>query len=445
LLRATRDAASTWADEFMSGVDNTTNFVKIHDSASCCRWRCRRLSVVKEYECSGHGTAIGALGGADHSDIFIQHPGVQSIEPGEWSAPGLTAGACQAACAVSARCAHFSINGQGTCVFCSACELRQEPGWASWSRLPVGQQFQPTSSIIGPLLEPIVQANYSKELYGARGRVPVKQLRLVWLELLPRRALQLIARSGVCKWESKPPFHPFYVINDMKLNPLMSMWVHQSATLPPAPSRSWVEVLHCPNQFKERHKPNSTELVEAPWKLAPAWFYVAPGSGVSINIGRTLVVESWTKALLALSKAFAHLSAHELCDSRFPLSPKAPLSRVDSLQVIGHREYFSREPRHEIVMLRHHECAPLTAATPGVLCGRPPYLMRCKPKHPGLRGMSRCDSFRRHEYGPKDSHVRRAMKRSMSRFGRRSPCSSSGCYTRMEPEASHFMCPVERG
>ena len=66
------------------------------------------------------------------------------------------------------------------------------------------------------------------------------------------------------------------------------MWVHQPAVSTAAAQDSWVEVLHCANE------PSGKERLLTGWKYAPAWFYAAPGSGVSINVGRTRVVASWT-------------------------------------------------------------------------------------------------------------------------------------------------------
>lgn len=35
------------------------------------------------------------------------------------------------------------------------------------------------------------------------------------------------------------------------------------------------------------------------------------------------------------------------------------VSSLDSVQILGHKEYFSGETRHELVMLRRAECQPL--------------------------------------------------------------------------------------
>ena len=56
------------------------------------------------------------------------------------------------------------------------------------------------------------------------------------------------------------------------------------------PSGAWVEVTHCPNRRAtvERRKREIMPLMR--WKHRPMWFYVAPGSGVSLNLGKTVLI-----------------------------------------------------------------------------------------------------------------------------------------------------------
>ena len=124
--------------------------------------------------------------------------------------------------------------------------------FSSWSKKRgdgVSIRFQRTLPVTRAVLEPLLHGAYSTELYGGRGRVPLRSLRVVWLSLLSRQALHAISTSaGVCKWESKPPLHPFYSVHDMHVNPLNAMWIHPPSGLAPTPrlpNHSWVEVVHC--------------------------------------------------------------------------------------------------------------------------------------------------------------------------------------------------------
>ena len=41
------------------------------------------------------------------------------------------------------------------------------------------------------------------------------------------------------------------------------------------------------------------------------------------------------------------------------------------MSVQAHREYFSHEPRHELILLRRADCSSLDAGSAGLMCGRP--------------------------------------------------------------------------
>ena len=67
------------------------------------------------------------------------------------------------------------------------------------------------------------------------------------------------------------------------------------------------------------------------------------------------------------------------------------VSALDSVQVLAHQEYFNtREPRHELIMLRLLECTPLHASTPQLMCGREPWLRPCVDGEPALRRLASC-------------------------------------------------------
>lgn len=290
-------------------------------------------------------------------------------------------------------------------------------------------------------LAPLLQDNYSVQLYGEPGRVDAKSLRVVWLPLLPPEALRLVARlGGVCKYTSGYPWRPFFTGLDLFANPLNAMWVSwDRGPLGgfPVANHSWVEVTHCP-QGHAGHKGFA-------WQFGPMWLYAAPGSGVSINVGRTAVMSHSDAARLLRrvypsslecacspgcefglkpgspppvrngSSCIRHYSARHLqpdepqrandsSSSAVPrptpksleryercLSREDVVAELDTIQIFDHQEYFSRERRHEIVRLRHDgECARLEPSTPNLMCGRFPHLRRCPPNSTALQRVGRC-------------------------------------------------------
>ena len=87
----------------------------------------------------------------------------------------------------------------------------------------------------------------------------------------------------------------------------------------------------------------------------PAWFYVAPGSGVSINVGRTRVMD--------FGQAEAFMDEHYFNATRGIVVASCSAGKaswtssvqqimastgLDSLQIVDHYEVFSAERRHEV-------------------------------------------------------------------------------------------------
>ena len=229
-----------------------------------------------------------------------------------------------------------------------------------------------------------------------------------------------------------------------------------------------------------RQKGINPTIPIAEWVQLPMWFYVAEGSGVAISIGRTLVVSSYEEVWDPGSELVSPLmwdpgsepvpSRMRVCGIRDPnRRPLRPLCRTpslhqaaaalkqstfwpgldpgsnctseipmreagaipyDSVQILQHREYFSRESRHELIMLRLPNCAPLTAATPGLRCGKPPHhLRRCAPRD--LDRMSRCAGWRR----PFSPAIEGRLRLQSTRRGK---CGSSRCF---RDTSGEYFCP----
>ena len=104
------------------------------------------------------------------------------------------------------------------------------------------------------LLGPLVQDEYSTQLYGAPGRVDMKTLRLLWLALLPASAQRIISAFGICRHEAKPPLQPLLTVIDLNANPRDAVLVQQQRgglvvdegkragllLAQPAPNHTWV-------------------------------------------------------------------------------------------------------------------------------------------------------------------------------------------------------------
>jgi hypothetical protein len=156
-------------------------YVHLGSDASCCSWHCRRAArPLDEAECNGHGHAMGVLGGADRSDIsfdrLLSGVTIKSVSPywsisgnatgsefgfGQWQHRDLTATRCEQACLASARCTSFSMTTAGgipSCVFCSACELRKDPGWQSWLRSEGDGRLRRAQPVTHRTLQPLLQS-----------------------------------------------------------------------------------------------------------------------------------------------------------------------------------------------------------------------------------------------------------------------------------------------
>lgn len=279
------------------------------------------------------------------------------------------------------RCAHSRV-GERDCEYTyGRCHLGR-PGSASEP-----DRSDPCSACDAPCamcdrvarevarLSAYLQEKYSTTLYRRPGAVAADSLSVLWLRLFPAAALRAIALVGVCKVNSAPPSRPYYWGHGIGFGtPLDTIFVHRSRLPQPLPNHSWAEVLHC----RLRHIRNSTFSRGHEY---PFWAYVAPGSGVSVNIGRTLVVRGYGEAL-ALMKAIygAPNPADPDPDFSKELSTHI-LTHFDSVQLVNHREYHSEEPRHELVLLHHHETDSLRdlQASVALRCGRHPDLYECSP------------------------------------------------------------------
>lgn len=368
--------------------------------------------------------------------------------------------ACRAACASMMACRFYSITAQGVCTTCIACdyadrELNSEPEPSLARSVRPIQSFVKSSStalqerrvVTGRVLNDL-QGAYSVALYGAEGRAPdISKLRIVWMPLLSNATLLALAQVGLCHKAARPPLHPFYWSHSrINHNPRNAVWIRPIVADRPAANHTWLEVTHC----AWKHDPH---IHRTDGDAGPMFLYAATGSGVSINTGRTLVFGQVSKAQQALRRAHLlgpcaptppectpnshrqpkvervgnvsqqdvgsrvgrHVGRHVVGrrlskrTSRTCAARSTELDQYDTLQVVGNRDYYKGEARHEVIWTHRSECDELRASDPAVWCGRHPHLNRCTAKSPGLHAMRRCGiyynpSFKKRGFTGTNSH-----------------------------------------
>ena len=229
-----------------------------------------------------------------------------------------------------------------------------------------------------------LQGRYSSLLYGRERCIDGDSLSIIWLPLLDEFTLVLLTSLGVCAWEprlssgSGDSLLPLYAPHSTQA-PGASIWRHHTVAAG-VPSHSWVEVTHVPRLEAQSGWP---------------YFYVAHGSGVSLNVGRTVA--------LRLSSCLDRLDGPNA--TRQLKRYGVDVDRIDSVQMLDACDPAdsamwlppSRGFRHEIVLLSTallsegdtiSEAARATRISadglinytgpPAVMCGRVPFLFKCK-------------------------------------------------------------------
>ena len=239
-----------------------------------------------------------------------------------------SAAACALLCLDKPHCTFFAHERKTRrCVMCNGCDAQPSQGYSAWavqrsvasdtvsnasydqqlqnakralessgevdsgvnssiSREQVGWEQVFVGNVVRALL-PRLNGTYSIRLYGKRGRMPpVDALRLVWLNLLHATDRTRLERHGLCNSQSSPPFYPFYARHGRPVNIPNALWrTNDEAPAPALASSTWVEVTHCAIP--------TTRAGFSAWQHGLFWLFVAPGSGLSVNIGRTRAVASF--------------------------------------------------------------------------------------------------------------------------------------------------------
>lgn len=244
-----------------------------------------------------------------------------------------------------------------------------------------------------------LQGDYSKALYRNHDQVDEKLVNIIWLPLLDTSTLGLLTEIGVClrgpSFASQTlPLHAPH----SPTSPGASVWRHTE--LKGIESYGWVEVTH-------------TAIKKEYASGALPWFYVAHGSGVSLNVGRTVVLDETRSERRCKRGAPTDALGLPSC-----MSEGLNLSALDSIQLIhafdpGWDDTVGISPkqgfRHEILLLTHDlisENENLYSAVnrvatnpqltvdinrvvePALMCGRWPRLFQCDHDYPPLKYMS---------------------------------------------------------
>ena len=133
----------------------------------------------------------------------------------------------------------------------------------------------------------------------------------------------------------------FYLNMSRNQDPPSTLWVWQPPPFAAAPDDSWVEVTHC------------VDIVSFFLEGTGSWMYVAPGSGVFYNCGRTLAFDTHVEAVNHFLGAGTCTDASDECPSHFAALFAAALKEgYDSLQFLKHGDQRCGLMRPEIVDLR---------------------------------------------------------------------------------------------
>lgn len=219
-----------------------------------------------------------------------------------------------------------------------------------------------------PALQRTLQRAYSAQLYGGFDRVPrAPSLKLIWLSLLDNATL--VALPTIC---NEPEFLgtlPPMTANGLKLyakhswlyTPADSVWVYHNSAPHALPSGSWAEVTQCPSATQQ-------------------WYYHAPGSGVSLNIGKSAVLPNHDKFVR---------------NARLQITLRQ--RGFQSIQFLSHINHHNPAnnysstgepaPRHEILLLPRLDGRPHPSPVGQFYCGRHPWLRPCVPADAVVRLM----------------------------------------------------------
>jgi len=218
-----------------------------------------------------------------------------------------------------------------------------------------------------------------------------QELSLIYLNLLPGDSLRNLTRVlGMCR-NSLQQLRQTSVIRMGTSNVLYLYMLGNGAK-----SHQWVEVGHC------QISPNTMQF----YGRAGTWFYLVKGSGVSVNVGKTVVVDEstlgqtnqWSGQVMRMysiiSACLAVRSGHGPAPVQLDAATRAifdwpikDLCELDSIQITNHRDASGDKMFTEIVFLASYgeDKTLLTLIGEGagkhgmnITCGRWPNFYPCE-------------------------------------------------------------------
>ena len=242
-------------------------------------------------------------------------------------------------------------------------------------------------------LQAELNSDYAAALYGPAARFKLDQTRVIWPSLLSSSGRATLKRAVYCRGvqlcnsKSRSRGQHCAERNSTVLfvqppgNFLNSeaLWVHQPEWRLPRPpvTDQWAEVSHCFYWSPHEHVHPGT----------PMFFFHAPGSGVWLNVGRTLLVESSDPSLIAhMHKAVILGYDHRIeplldeLRNRSTVGNISALHDYDSVQfpLYGYSSSWGGQRFTEIVMLKWgREMSFVSQHINHVRCGQLPDLRPC--------------------------------------------------------------------
>lgn len=214
-----------------------------------------------------------------------------------------------------------------------------------------------------------LQSYYSILLYGGDFRCDLGEMRLIWIPLLRPHTVKLLNAS--CQ---ETIDQPFYLAPDQYQ--AAALWVYQPDS-PPLEDHQWVEVVHCPRA----HSAETDGIA--------MWFFIAPGSGVSINLGRTHVLNPQKESKDTPGSEYKYFD-EKGTDKNYYNNLRAS---YDTIQIL----HTGTERLSEVVLLTINDAGLgenagiVSLGENQVRCGRPPYLRKCDvASSPAFQMISRC-------------------------------------------------------
>lgn len=187
--------------------------------------------------------------------------------------------------------------------------------------------------------------------------LPIRNMSCLRCKLVPRNQ-----RTARLNWR-RPDDGTVMVWRNRAFDPSDAVWIHRttSAASSYPPTLRWVEVVRCGTDAR----PQTMLSPRAPARSL--WSYIAPGSGVRVRVGRSVVLDegNFTEAHSANELSVAIDGFWDLQD-RFGHWLRNKLAvdtrNVDSILRVNHHEPASAAPMDELVLAPHQFVGPPDAA-----------------------------------------------------------------------------------